>query len=146
MKNDHETLIRAYGRVNSLRRTKFASLFEGLPLTCIQALTLHYVMYQADFGEVYPKEIERFLTIRGSSVNSLLNFLERDGYIVREATAVDGRYKRVVPTEKAQALRGEIVQRIDRFVKEMFENIPEADMAGFERALGKIEQNLTEMN
>lgn len=138
----HENVIRIYSRVSSLRRSKFAAAFEGLPLTCVQALALYFVMHQSEFGEVYPKDIEAFLTIRGSSVNSLLNFLERDGYIVRETTRVDGRYKRIVPTPKAQELRGAIAERIEQFVEKMFGNIPPEELSVFEKALQQIEENL----
>lgn len=142
---ERETLLRTYGSVNSLRRTKFAAAFEGLPVTCVQALALHFVVYQSSYGEVYPKDIEKFLTIRGSSVNSLLNFLERDGYIQREATKVDGRYKRIVPTKKAIELEDEIAWRIDLFVDEMFGNIPDEELDTLERTLQKLERNLQQM-
>lgn len=135
-------LIRKHERVNSLRRARFAKSFEGLPLTCVQSLVLRFVVQQAEFGEVYPKDVERFLSIRGSSVNSLLNPLEREGYLVREATKVDGRYKRLVPTPKGRALRGEIDQRIDRFVEELFADIPESELQQFETVLDRMEQNL----
>lgn len=139
------TLLQTYGRVNSLRRAKFAAVFEGLPLTCVQALALHFVVHQSALGEVYPKDIEKFLTIRGSSVNSLLNFLERDGYVVREATKVDGRYKRIVPTSKATELEDEIARRIDLFVDGMFGKIPPDELENFQQILDMLEQNLLQM-
>lgn len=142
---DEKELIRKHERINSLRRAKFAQCFEGLPLTCVQALTLRFVVQQVEFGEVYPKDVERFLSIRGSSVNSLINPLEREGYLIREATKVDGRYKRLVPTQKAHELRDEIDRRIDRFVSGLFVDIPEQELAQFDEFLGKIEQNLNKM-
>lgn len=138
-------VIQTYGRINSLRRSKFVSAFKELPLTCVQALALHFVVHQSALGEVYHKDIEKFLTVRGSSVNSLLNFLERDGYIVRETTKVDGRYKRIVPTTKALELEDEIVKRIDSFVDGMFGGIPEKELECFECVMEKMEQNLLRM-
>lgn len=142
---NEKELIRKHERINGLRRLKFAQTFEDLPITCAQALTLRFVVQQVEFGEVYPKDVERFLSIRGSSVNSLLNPLERDGYLVREATRVDKRCKRLVPTQKAQVLRGEIDRRIDHFVDCLFSDIPETELAQFEKVLDKMEQNLNKL-
>lgn len=142
---NEKELIRKHEQINSLRRAKFAQCFEGLPITCIQALTLRFVVQQAVFGEVYPKDVECFLSIRGSSVNSLINPLERDGYLVRETTKVDGRYKRLVPTQKAHELRDEIDRRIDRFVSGLFADIPEQELVQFDEFLGKMEKNLNMM-
>ena len=90
----------------------FDSFFAGMPLTSVQALTLQYVLVESEKRDVFQKDLEEFLEIKGSSVTSLLNNLERNGYLRREPLAEDARYKRLVPTKEAYSLRGEVDRRV----------------------------------
>lgn len=120
---------------------RFAAYSEDLPLTSIQALTLEYIMLRVEQGDVFPKDVEGFLSIRNSPVVSLLNNLERDGYICRKAADFDGRYSRLIPTGKALAMREEISKRIDQYMMALFVDIPEDELRILESVLEKIEQN-----
>ena len=129
---------------------RFADYSEDLPLTSIQALTLEYIMLRVEQGDVFPKDVEGSLSIRNSSVVSLLNNLERDGYICRKAADFDGRYSRLISakrgkiydsTGKALAMREEISKRIDQYMMALFVDIPEDELRILESVLEKIEQN-----
>lgn len=139
---DYKLLTGKQERLNRLMNLHFASFFEDMSLTATQALALEYIMQQAEFGEVYQKDLERFLSIRGSSVTSLINNLERDGYIRRESVSFDGRYKHLAPTEKARSIEKEISSRIDRYMESLFVGIPEKDLKIFESVLEKMENNV----
>lgn len=139
---EYKVLTGKQERLNRLMNLHFASFFEDLPLTSTQALALEFVIQKASDGEVYQKDLESFLSIRGSSVTSLINNLERDGYIRRESVKFDGRYKHLAPTEKALAIQAEISQRIDRYMDSLFVDIPEADLIVYESVLEKMTQNV----
>ncbi len=139
---EYKVLTGKQERLNRLMNLHFASFFEDLPLTSTQALALEFVIQKASDGEVYQKDLESFLSIRGSSVTSLINNLERDGYIRRESVKFDGRYKHLAPTEKALAIQAEISQRIDRYMDSLFVGIPEADLIVYESVLEKMTQNV----
>lgn len=113
-----------------------------MPLTSTQALTLEFIIEKAQVGEVYQKDLEVFLSIRGSSVTSLINNLERDGYIHREPVSFDGRYKHLAPTKKALELKPIISKRIDQYMDSIFVGIPEADLRVFESVLEKMADNI----
>ncbi|MDD7389616.1 MAG: MarR family transcriptional regulator [Lachnospiraceae bacterium] len=138
---DYKVLTGKQERLNRLMNLHFSSFFDDLPLTSTQALTLEFIIDKAQHGEVFQKDIEVFLSIRGSSVTSLINNLERDGYIRRETVAFDGRYKHLAPTEKALGLKPVISERIDRYMESLFVGIPEEDLKIFESVLEKMAEN-----
>lgn len=139
---DYKRLTGKQERLNRLMNLHFSSFFTDLPLTNTQALTLEFIVEKAQYGEVYQKDLEIFLSIRGSSVTSLINNLERDGYIRREPVAFDGRYKHLAPTEKALKLKPVISERIDRYMESLFVGISDEDLKVFESVLEKMADNI----
>lgn len=139
---DYKALTGKQERLNRLMNLHFASFFDDLPLTATQALTLEFIMEKASVGEVYQKDLEVFLSIRGSSVTSLINNLERDGYIKRESVKFDGRYKHLAPTEKALSIKKDISRRIDRYMESLFVGISENELEIYESVLEKMERNV----
>ena len=139
---DCQKLTGKQERLHRLMNLRFAACFKDLPLTSTQALTLEYIIRRTAEGDVFPKELEGFLSIRGSSVISLINNLERDGYIRREAVPFDGRYKRLVPTEKAMQIQEEISTRIEQYMESLFVGISPQELAVYETVLEKMIQNV----
>ena len=58
--------------------------------------------------EIVQKDLEQTMKLRGSSITSLLQGLERKGFIVRSTGNEDGRTKQVNITEKGRALINEV--------------------------------------
>lgn len=139
---DYKILTGKQERLNRLMNLHFSSFFDDLPLTSTQALTLEFIVDKAQTGEVFQKDLEVFLSVRGSSVTSLINNLERDGYIRREPVAFDGRYKHLAPTQKALEIKPVISERIDRYMDSLFIDVPEEDLKVFESVLEKMTDNI----
>lgn len=139
---DYQVLMGKLERLYRMMNQNFASFFEEIPLTSTQALALEFILKKAETGAVFQKDLERFLSIRGSSVTSLINNLERDGYIRREAVRFDGRYKHLAPTEKALAIQNHISDRIEQYMEGLFTGISESDLQGFETAIEKMTENV----
>ena len=138
---DETKLMAKFDKLNRKMRRCFAGYFSGTSLTGIQGLTLHYIIVESQYRDVFPKDLEDFLEIKGSSVNSLINNLEKNGYLRRESISEDGRYKKLVLTEKTRAVEQEIVSRVGAYMKDMFVGIPEEDLAAFERVITKMASN-----
>lgn len=119
----------------------FTAIFSGTSFTSIQRLTLHYIIVESQYRDVFPKDLEEFLEIKGSSVNSLINNLEKNGYLRRESISDDGRYKKLVLTDKTCAIREEIISRVKAYMKNMFVGISEDDLVVFERVITKMADN-----
>ena len=131
-------LMEKYDRLNRKMRRCFAGYFSGTSLTGIQGLTLHYIIVESQYRDVFPMDLEEFLEIKGSSVNSLINNLEKNGYLRRER---DGKYKKLILTDKTYALKDEIVSRVAAYMKDMFVGVSEEDLAVFDRVITKMAQN-----
>lgn len=138
---DEKKLMERFDRLNRKMRRCFAGYFTGTPLTSVQGLTLHYIIVESEYRDVFPKDLEEFLEIKGSSVNSLINNLEKNGYVRRESISEDGRYKKLVLTEKADLIGDDIVSRVTDYMKGMFAGIPEDDLEAFQRVIEKMEEN-----
>ena len=141
---DEKQLMEQFDKLNRRMRRYFDSFFAGMPLTSVQALTLQYVLVESEKRDVFQKDLEEFLEIKGSSVTSLLNNLERNGYLRRESISEDGRYKRLVLTDKAFAIREEIMQKVTTYMKSMFVGIAEDDLAVFERVILQMSKNTSQ--
>ena len=138
---DEKKLMEKFDKLNRKMRRCFAGYFAGTPLTSIQGLALHYIIVESQYRDVFPKDLEELLEIKGSSVNSLINNLEKNGYLRRESISNDGRYKKLVLTDKTRAVKDDIVSRVMAYMKNMFAGISEDELAVFDRVITKMAGN-----
>lgn len=75
-------------------------------------------------------------------MTSLVNNLERNGYLRRESLADDGRYKKLVLTDKTFAIQDEILCRVEDYMKSMFVGISDEDLQVFEKVLLQMTANI----
>ena len=111
---NEKSIMEKYDKLNRKMQRYFSSFFTGTAVTSIQALVLQYLIVETKKRDVFPKDLEEFLEIKPSSVTSLISNLERNGYLRRESLAKDGRYKKLVLTEKTMEMEEEIEKCIDR--------------------------------
>ena len=130
-----------YDKLNRRIRRYFSSFFTGTSLTSIQALILHYIIVESEKKDIFPKDLEEFLEIKGSSITSLISNLERNGYLRRESLASDGRYKKLVLTEQTLAIQDDITSRINEYMQSIFVGISEDDLKVFEKVIMQMTEN-----
>ena len=98
---------------NRLRR-RSRQVQEAIGISGAQGNILDYILVEGEKRSIYQKEIEREFGLRPSTATEALQNLEKRGLIRRIPDEQDGRYKRIVFTEKAsqvkEALRQEIRQ------------------------------------
>ena len=138
---DEKKLMEQYDKMNRKMQRHFASYFSDSQLTCIQGIVLHYIIVENDRGDIFPKDLEEFFWIKGSSVTSLINNLERDGYLRRESLESDGRYKKLVLTEKTREMQEDILRRVYDYIHSMFAGIPEDHLKIFESVILQMARN-----
>lgn len=138
---DEQRLMEKFDRLNRRMRRYFDSFFPEPTLSSIQALTLHYIIVESENRDVYLKDIEEFLEIKGSSVNNLINNLERNGFLRRESVSHDGRYKKLVLTEQTRSMQADISERVTTYMKGMFAGISEQDLMVFETVISQMAKN-----
>lgn len=138
---EEQRLMEKFDRLNRRMRRYFDSFFPEPTLSSVQALTLHYIIVESENRDVYLKDIEEFLEIKGSSVNKLINSLERNGYLRRENVSHDGRYKKLVLTEQTRSMQADISERVMTYMKGMFAGISEQDLLVFEAVISQMAKN-----
>lgn len=138
---DEKRLMEKYDKLNRRMQRYFSSFFTGTSLTSVQALVLQYLIVESKKRDIFPKDLEEFLEIKPSSVTSLISNLERNGYLRRESLAKDGRYKKLVLTDKALEMEVDIEKRIDSYMKNMFLGISEDDLKIFEKVILQMTEN-----
>ena len=98
---------------NRLRRRSHA-VQASVGIGGSQGNILNYIIAESQNRSVYQKDIEREFGLRPSTATECLNALEKNELICRIPEEKDGRYKKIVFTEKAHlvkdTLRGEITE------------------------------------
>ena len=138
---DEKKLMEQYDKMNRKMQRHFSSYFSDSQLTSIQGGVLHYIIVEKDRGDIFPKDLEEFLGIKGSSVTSLINNLEQGGYLRRESLESDGRYKKLVLTEKTKGMQEDILKRVNDYIHSMFVGIPEDHLKIFESVILQMTKN-----
>lgn len=138
---DEKKLMEQYDKMNRKMQRHFSSYFSDSQLTSIQGIVLHYIIVEKDRGDIFPKDLEEFLGIKGSSVTSLINNLEQGGYLRRESLESDGRYKKLVLTEKTKGMQKDILKRVYDYIHSMFVGIPEDHLKIFESVILQMTKN-----
>ena len=130
---DEKSLVEKYAAMNRRLKRYFDSFFADSPITSIQGLVLDYLFRNRE-ADVFQKDLEEYLEIKGSSVTSILDNLEKNGY--------DGRLKKLAITEKAYAIEEDIVERVNGYMYSLFRGIPEEEREVFYSVLCKMIDNM----
>jgi len=93
-------------------------------------------------GPVFQRDIEEEYSLRPPSASALLKKMENDGLITREAVKEDGRYKRIVVTEKGLSHKDEVRGKLRRLEQVVTAGISEEDMEVFYRVVTQMLENL----
>lgn len=138
---DEKKLMEKYDKLNRRMLRYFSSFFTDTQITSIQGFILHYIIIESEARDIFPKDLEEFLEIKGSSVTSLISNLERNGYLRRESLDSDRRYKKLVLTEQTLAIKDDITSRVNEYMHSMFAGISEDDLEVFEKVILQMTEN-----
>lgn len=112
-------------------------------LTNMQKHILHFILLETMHRDLFQKDLEKEFKVRRSTATGILQLLEKKGYLYREPVKEDARLKRIVPTEKAAKLRGDLLKNIRRSEARLRRGISEEDMDVFIEVLKQISSNLS---
>lgn len=116
-------------------------LFSHLPVNSTQALLVNYLVRAGD-REVFPRELGEYFNLRSSSITHLLNNLEKEGYILRLRMEDDGRYRRLLPTEKGVELAEEAETLVETFLARTFAGLTSHQLKTLEEIIEQIDRNV----
>lgn len=115
---------------------------QSLGVSTIQGRIIGFVRCESEKRDVFQKDIEERFELRGSSVTSTLQNLEKLGFIKREALPADQRLKRIVLTEKALEIHNQIIANIEHVENEAFGNLSEQEKETLNNLLERILNNI----
>ena len=145
MKNKHRLAKFILDNAHMMKVRLDAS-FDDVNLNGLQARILGFVELNDHQGkDVYQKDIEAEFKIRRSSVSSVLDTMEKNGYIMRQSVASDARLKKLVLTDKAKEVGQHHRDCIDRFETAVVSNFTDEEINTLKSLLNKVADNITNM-
>lgn len=115
-------------------------------LTAIQKHVLKFILLATLHRDIYQKDVEEEFQIRKSTVTGIMKLMEKNGFIRRVSDEKDARYKKIVPTPKAEALRPDILAHIHETEIRLTRGISENDLAICKTVMCRMFCNLAERN
>ena len=128
--------------ISNLLRNRSQEVHTQLGIGSAQGKILNYVLVESEAHSVYQKDLEREFGLRPSTVTEMLNALEQKKLIQRISDEWDGRYKKIVFTEKARSMKDRIRQEVEETEHLLLQGITEQEKQEFLRIAGKMLQNL----
>ena len=126
---------------NRLRRQSRA-IQETIGISGAQGNILNYILVESQNRSVYQKDIEEEFGLRPSTATEALKSLEKNELIRREPDLEDGRYKKIVFTEKAEQIEVVLRSEIEESEAILLRGVTEKEQQEFLRIAEKMLQNL----
>ena len=113
---------------------------EGL--TGMQGWIIDYLYRQGKDNEIFQRDVEKQFNIRRSTATGVLQLLERDGFITREAVAQDARLKSLKLTDKAVQAQETIMKNINELEEQLAMGLTEEEINTLFDLLSQIKKNI----
>lgn len=122
--------------------------FESLPvhkklsnLTGMQRWVIGYLS-EHEGNDVFQRDLEEEFSVRRSTATGILQLMEKNDLITREAVSHDARLKKIVLTPKAIEIQKMITEGIIEHEKMLCEGISQDDLDVFFKVMKQIKKNL----
>ncbi len=135
-------ISKKFSIINQNIRHMFDAAFIKSGLTGTQAAVLHFIFAKGKYDDIYQRDIESEFNIRRSSVTSVLQGLERGGFIRRVSVQEDSRLKKIVITDKAIEITEQIQQSIDGINQSILKGLSTDETKLLSTLLTRIGENL----
>lgn len=113
-------------------------------LTGVQAKIVGFVYFTSKNREVFQKDIENDFKIRSSSVTSVLQLMEKNGYIKRVSVCEDARLKKIILTDKGNEVQEAVFNIIDNIEKQIQEEITDEELRFLFNIFDKLSKKLSD--
>jgi MarR family multiple gene transcriptional regulator MgrA len=137
---DNARLIVQLGNSIVQNRNTAAAKFG---LTSGQALIMKFLLKRRDSGEINQLDIQKDMNLSHQTVTGMLRRLERDGYVIREQSPRDKRYKRITMAQEAKELEQALKEVAHCAEEKVIEGMTEAEQVEFNRLLRIAHKNMT---
>ncbi len=132
-------------RMSTFDMAEDGSNSDNNAFTAKQGLVLGYIAKKNCEGkDVFQKDIEKEFSIRRSTATGILQLMEKNGFVVREAVKEDARLKKLVLTEKAKQRQQRFIKYLDEITTLAFDGVTEEELETLESIMNKVKKNLEE--
>ena len=128
--------------LSSCLRSRSQKVHCSLGIGNAQGKILNYLLVESELHPVYQKDIEKEFSLRPPTVTEMLKSLEARGLIVRFPDEQDGRYKRIMFTEKAAAVKETLSAEIHETEELLLQGISGEELQEFIQVMEKMLNNL----
>ncbi len=118
-----------------------SQMMKDLEVNHQQARVIAYIAENQDKGLIQ-KDLAEVFNRRGASITSMLQGLEKKGYIERRISKENERQKNIYILPKGLKIINQINQIFEASEKKLIEPLTEKEQAEFLRLLEKIDDNL----
>ena len=129
-------------RISNRLRRRSLKVQESIGISGAQGNILDYILVESVHRNVYQKEIEKEFGLRPSTATEALKLLEEKGLICRIPEEKDGRYKRIVFTQKARDVQTALRREIEETESVLLRGISVSEQRQFLEIAKKMLQNL----
>lgn len=129
-------------RISNRLRRRSLKVQESIGISGAQGNILDYILVESVHRNVYQKEIEKEFGLRPSTATEALKLLEEKGLICRIPEEKDGRYKRIVFTQKARDVQTALRREIEESESVLLHGISVSEQRQFLEIAKKMLQNL----
>lgn len=111
-------------------------------MTGMHGWIIGYLYNKSQQGDVYQRDLEQQFSIRRSTATKILQLMEKNGLIIRQAVDFDARLKKLVFTEKAIAIHQLVQKEIDKTETRLTKGLTQQEKDTLLELLEKIKNNL----
>ena len=129
-------------RISNRLRRRSGKAQETIGITGAKGNILNYILLESEKHNVYQKDIEKEFGLRPSTATEVLKNLEEEELIVRIQDEEDGRYKKIVFTDKAEMIRGALRGEIEKTEELLLKGITPEEQETFIKITAKMLENL----
>lgn len=129
-------------RISNRLRRRSGKAQETIGITGAKGNILNYILLESEKHNVYQKDIEKEFSLRPSTATEVLKNLEEEELIVRIQDEEDGRYKKIVFTDKAEMIRGALRGEIEKTEELLLKGITPEEQEIFMKITAKMLENL----
>jgi len=132
-------MIDAMAKVNRRLRTLFDARVKERGLTLARARTLLTLIEQEG---LYQKELAEVLEIENATMVRLIDGLERQAFVERQAVEGDRRAKRIMMTQEGKQLAEEVVKLAGDVRADLLEGISDEDLSTALHVMRKMSDSM----
>ncbi|KYB45111.1 MarR family transcriptional regulator [Brucella pseudogrignonensis] len=132
-------MIDAMAKVNRRLRTLFDARVKERGLTLARARTLLTLIEQEG---LYQKELAEVLEIENATMVRLIDGLERQSFVERQAVEGDRRAKRIVMTEEGKSLAEQVVKLAGDVRADLLEGVSDEELSVALKVMRKMSDSM----